>query len=653
MTSSEPQSPYHDQTLGPGEIRLVYIEESTESSLHHVFPWIPLETTLSLTTKRVKIEDEPDFVAVSYVWGTAPASITISCNGGSILVSPSAYEMLEHLCMHGQWYWIDAICINQFDTDEKATQIPLMQRIYAHARSVYIWMGLSNPAIDAFMVDFERVFALSVAWTPTRPRPGQNWRGEDWPCDDDLFWVGLYRILNNDWFRRLWTFQEAVLAKRPFVLCERNFINAESLFEFVHNGSYVKVFLPHMHMDHVRYQIPGHPSWTQLAFRACMTINLLRRSRNAIGSNAIDWTSLLQATNSLGAKEPVDRVWATVGLLPDNIQDMITPMADYSEKGRREYWDTYIRVSTVLLPATQSLDLLDLPSTVGHNKVYIPTWCKDFSGRYTCSYIVNNGWNSPIAERGGGTACLFRPKDNDKRSSHSRRATICGHPLKLVSVAESDRLLETRGFVIDVISEVIEDAELFFTQDSIASHDMDKENPRQIAVLHLLRRFELLAKRLFSDADTPEQRIPREFFICLVCDHRLDMDAESLYRDARSGFKTGVDAYLSSMVDEERCKFVWGMMVSLRAVAGHSFFATKKGRLGITQLGCKIGDKVCTFYGGEPLYILRWPGSEDMDGAEHGKGNAVFCGTAFIPHLMEQHQRDEARLGDDEIFQMR
>jgi hypothetical protein len=77
---------------------------------------------------------------------------------------------------------------------------------------------------------------------------------------------------------------------------------------------------------------------------------------------------------------------------------------------------------------------------------------------------------------------------------------------------------------------------------------------------------------------------------------------------------------------------------------GHSFFATASGRLGISTPGCKIGDKVCCFYGGLQLYILRF--------SEQGIPNAEFSGTAFVPYLMTQDERDHSRQGDDEIFRI-
>lgn len=40
--------------------------------------------------------------------------------------------------------WIDAICIDQSDSTEKATQVPLMSEIYRQALQVNVWLGVPS-----------------------------------------------------------------------------------------------------------------------------------------------------------------------------------------------------------------------------------------------------------------------------------------------------------------------------------------------------------------------------------------------------------------------------------------------------------------------------------------------------------------------------
>lgn len=49
--------------------------------------------------------------------------------------------MLEHLRMRNTLLWIDAICINQKDDDEKAIRIPVMRRV--HAQSAFVLVAAS------------------------------------------------------------------------------------------------------------------------------------------------------------------------------------------------------------------------------------------------------------------------------------------------------------------------------------------------------------------------------------------------------------------------------------------------------------------------------------------------------------------------------
>lgn len=44
--------------------------------------------------------------------------------------------------------WIDAICINQSDADEKSQQVRMMTEIYARASLTFVWVGEEDVMID-------------------------------------------------------------------------------------------------------------------------------------------------------------------------------------------------------------------------------------------------------------------------------------------------------------------------------------------------------------------------------------------------------------------------------------------------------------------------------------------------------------------------
>lgn len=56
-----------------------------------------------------------------------------------------------------QFLWIDAICINQKDIEERNQQVAIMEQIYSTAEEVTIWLGQSDPASDEAMTLLERL----------------------------------------------------------------------------------------------------------------------------------------------------------------------------------------------------------------------------------------------------------------------------------------------------------------------------------------------------------------------------------------------------------------------------------------------------------------------------------------------------------------
>lgn len=80
-----------------------------------------------------------EYEAISYTWGKPDFSATVTCNGLDLPVMRSAHEVLLHMRLPDKerYVWLDAICINQLDTNEKNAQVQLlMYRIYQRRGNV-------------------------------------------------------------------------------------------------------------------------------------------------------------------------------------------------------------------------------------------------------------------------------------------------------------------------------------------------------------------------------------------------------------------------------------------------------------------------------------------------------------------------------------
>jgi len=136
-----------------------------------------------------------------------------------------------------------------------------------------------------------------------------------------------------------------------------------------------------------------------------------------------------------------------------------------------------------------------------------------------------------------------------------------------------------------------------------------------------------LARRTAHRAEDDTDSVPSEYLMALLMDTRVSREAAIAYKDGWNTFRDGDLDFLRELPAERQLRAnLWALV--LHSTAGHSFFSTTGGRFGIATPGCKPGDKVCVFYGEDPLHILRWPEPEHKTGALHGEGPAEFCGVS-------------------------
>ncbi|KAL9615845.1 MAG: hypothetical protein Q9160_009213 [Pyrenula sp. 1 TL-2023] len=229
------------------------------------------------------------YYALSYCWGDQTRRKSISVNGKKLEVGPNLFEALKALHYYlsteddvPSWIWIDAICLDQQNDAEKATQVPRMDRIYQEAKRVLIWLGSEANGSAKVMsvlncvqeyrfyqgfksIKFRKVFKnvrnetikckLRLQSSLVRLEKDHGIKEENLEAllqlleslqkgnasqslqkaevakirdrmslknhlfpQEDSFWPAFVNLVTRSWFSRLWTYQEILLADEEAVV---------------------------------------------------------------------------------------------------------------------------------------------------------------------------------------------------------------------------------------------------------------------------------------------------------------------------------------------------------------------------------------------------------------------------------------------------
>lgn len=138
------------------------------------------------------------FEAVSYTWGNTSDLRSIIVNGQTVWVTVNLETFLRQRREANTEValWVDAVCINRHDSQEKDYQVPLMNQIYFSATSLTIWLGPNSS--DS---------SVAMDWL--------HWLGNGSPYDkipplDHEVIDALTSLLSRPWWSRVWIVQELV-----------------------------------------------------------------------------------------------------------------------------------------------------------------------------------------------------------------------------------------------------------------------------------------------------------------------------------------------------------------------------------------------------------------------------------------------------------
>ncbi|KAH4269157.1 hypothetical protein HBI04_058740 [Parastagonospora nodorum] len=306
----------HHESLEGNHIRLLDIQNARfEESLLQGFRLV-----------TVPLADAPSFDALSYCWGDMRLCTGILLDTGtgpdfiermfrvtedlatclvSILTTPNLEDRPQYL-------WIDQICINQEDIQERNEQVSRMSHIYETAKQVIVWLGQKSD------------FAVESAELPESPAADVEVGGQSL-----LSWILEHSLFARPWFFRLWTVQEVVLADRIQVLigeeCRpwRSVVEHSSALDRVVSGS-----MMHVEMNVLTRNL----NWLIVG-----TISFCRDLMAKAGMVELQ-TFLPLIVSSQQCRDPRDKIYGLIGLEYKRPQRKVRRDPSPSERGNSEVY---------------------------------------------------------------------------------------------------------------------------------------------------------------------------------------------------------------------------------------------------------------------------------------------------------------------------
>ncbi|KAL8923091.1 MAG: hypothetical protein Q9208_004775 [Pyrenodesmia sp. 3 TL-2023] len=340
-------------------------EEAGEIRLLTLLP-DQCDSPVRIALQIIQLTEETEFEALSYTWGSPsdPQEVIVEAKEPTTLpVTRNLFEALQHLRLRDRprVFWIDAICVDQQNLEERSTQVLRMPDIYTQANRVVVWLGPeSDNSILAMKAIDDIGSKVKVDWANESFEITSD-NGSD-PTSralvDDLrprseIWLAFRALLSRPYFRRLWIVQEIYLAgERARIVCGSQQIPCERFFNAVF---------------YIREQ-----SKTTTGRHLASNAKKLGRACQMHYRNL---RSLIHTTRYCQCFDERDRVYAVLSLVPEESRYGICP--DYTKTVPEVFQEVALKTIT----ASANLDIL-CQCSIDHRMLHLPTWVPSYSRRF-------------------------------------------------------------------------------------------------------------------------------------------------------------------------------------------------------------------------------------------------------------------------------
>jgi hypothetical protein len=602
---------------------------------------------------HTSLDDNPKYVALSYVWGDTSNSQAILMDTYSVLVNMNLYEALMALRPSKEpiIIWIDFLCINQLDNKEKGWQVALMGNIYRQAQKVIAWLGPAKDSSDEVM-DYlnelgKRADACGLAVGPEMCLSLWKALASNHPAiqeenkvfitaiqdllhsidgchgrDSLLPMAGLKHLFSRPWWGRVWVLQEIALPHRAEFVCGTKHISRHR-FRAAYNAYYAlwqfvafrsQQGQSPMGYDRKVFLTPSHKQ--KLMLSASMIqfplLALLRATSVAsVKSLGRDGYQHLESTN------PLDKIYALLGLSKDRVDlERLGVYPDY-EKSKEE---VFMLVTTALLQQGH-VSILSFCRSLQFPPG-LPSWVPDWSRPMPKTLQDVEPNHMTLTPRFNASGVVTRPRDITILRS--------GEAINGISVAcyMYDKIYQTGEVVrFPVIGTCIQPFDWLYE------------------FLRLTYRGEIVYagfyQRLCAVVRASVGGVTSGYdeFLERAKDHCLDARClEALFilqqgmhkieeRDLRSELEAFVANQTVAESIQKAVKSAHGrlLMDYMRISAERSPFVTKKGHPGLSSQHIERGDIIALVRGAEVPFILR----------NHPDGKYTIVSEAYVDGIMD------------------
>jgi hypothetical protein len=544
----------------------------------------------------VSLGSLPQYETLSYVWGSGVGPVPIVVSGHRIEVSRSLNGALRRLQLpdRPRLLWVDQICIDQQNLEEKADQVRLMSTIYTKCSRCIAWLGEVREGVpladaDAAVQLLKYMAVASRLRDPSsEPLP---------PMFPDRFGAATEALKDiypgeNEWWHRIWTVQEAALPE--YVTLQWG--QFEIPWSTLQQAREAWVLYMPQPLGTMIAQCPAgskvladfmaHVTWLNIAkLRYDDLFEMIHRYR------------FRQATNTR------DKIYGLLGLC-EHGRLPVTEICDYT-----------IPVSQVFSTLTQEL-ILDRktlrPLTVSPRQQpfeatpNIPTWALDLASsnpKYSPDvYHHIHGYEEYTADEGLGAMDLKAIEGQIGQG----RLTLTGVHL--------DAIVQTQGGLragdvsdtsqVSLTEALLQDWYATAVGCPLSSRHLDGSVSKDLYPESAYDRGEAFARFVLGDVVRDgEQRPMRK---------ASDDDVQNVWR-----IMTGDPIE----IDFETRRTIYGMM------ANQNMFVTKTGLMGQGHMETEVGDQVWVFRGGRVPFVVRPRKGKGEDGY-------TFVGQCFVQGVM-------------------